>query len=243
MNNKAKKISIITTVYNTEMFLPKCIDSVLNQSYENLELIIVDDCSKGNCKELVEEYIEKDKRVKYVKHDINQGLFAARITGFKKSKGDYIAYVDSDDYISVDFCRTMIKSMEENNSDMVISNTILEFDDGRKLTYNLFEANDINLEGEDVIKEYFNQEGLSFEWHIVCGKAYRREVWQKAVKHYEKQTKRLLMTEDFAFSSVLYYYSKRVTKIKNDAYYYCKHDKTATSTQKYNYERCLDISY
>ena len=237
MNNKAKKISIITTVYNTEMFLPKCIDSVLNQSYENLELIIVDDCSKGNCKELVEEYIEKDKRVKYVKHDINQGLFAARITGFKKSKGDYIAYVDSDDYISVDFCRTMIKSMEENNSDMVISNTILEFDDGRKLTYNLFEANDINLEGEDVIKEYFNQEGLSFEWHIVCGKAYRREVWQKAVKHYEKQTKRLLMTEDFAFSSVLYYYSKRVTKIKNDAYYYCKHDKTATSTQKYNYER------
>ena len=64
MNNKNKIISIITTVFNTEAFLPKCIDSILQQSYKNLELIVVDDCSKGNCKEIVEKYIEKDKRVK-----------------------------------------------------------------------------------------------------------------------------------------------------------------------------------
>ena len=234
MNNKNKIISIITTVFNTEAFLPKCIDSILQQSYKNLELIVVDDCSKGNCKEIVEKYIEKDKRVKYVKHESNKGLFAARITGASYAEGDYIAFVDSDDYVSIDYFRNMINSMEQNNSDMVIANSVLEYDDGRKYTYNLFEANDINLEGDDVIYEYFNQEGLSFDWHVVWNKIYKIELWQKAVKHYKKQTKRLIMTEDFAFSSVLYYYAKRVTKTKNDVYYYCKHDKTATSVQKYN---------
>ena len=237
MNNKNKIISIITTVFNTEAFLPKCIDSILQQSYKNLELIVVDDCSKGNCKEIVEKYIEKDKRVKYVKHESNKGLFAARITGASYAEGDYIAFVDSDDYVSIDYFRNMINSMEQNNSDMVIANSVLEYDDGRKYTYNLFEANDINLEGDDVIYEYFNQEGLSFDWHVVWNKIYKIELWQKAVKHYKKQTKRLIMTEDFAFSSVLYYYAKRVTKTKNDVYYYCKHDKTATSVQKYNYEK------
>lgn len=237
MNNNAKKLSVITTVFNTEKFLPKCLDSVLGQSYKNLEFVVVDDCSNGNCKEIIERYKEKDDRVRYVKHDVNKGLFAARITGIKAAEGDYVAFVDSDDYVSIDYFRCLIKSMEDNDSDMAIANSVLEFDDGRRLTYNLFEANDVNLEGDEVIGEYFNQEGLDFDWHITCNKVYKKEIWLKALKHYEKQTKRLIMTEDFAFSSVLYYYAKRVTKVHNDVYFYCKHEKTATSTNKFNYAK------
>jgi glycosyltransferase involved in cell wall biosynthesis len=157
MNNNAKKLSVITTVFNTEKFLPKCLDSVLGQSYKNLEFVVVDDCSNGNCKEIIERYKEKDDRVRYVKHNVNKGLFAARITGIKAAEGDYVAFVDSDDYVSIDYFRCLIKSMEDNDSDMAIANSVLEFDDGRRLTYNLFEANDVNLEGDEVIGEYFNQ--------------------------------------------------------------------------------------
>ena len=80
-----KKISIIIPVYNSEAFLRKCINSLTKQSYKNLEIIIVNDCSPKNCKEIAGEYAKKDARIKYVEHEKNKGLFQARVTGFKSS--------------------------------------------------------------------------------------------------------------------------------------------------------------
>ena len=90
-------------VYNTEQYFKRCIESVLQQSYKNLEIIIVDDCSEGNIKELAQYYIDMDKRVSIVSHEVNKGLFQARLTGAEKARGQYIAFIDSDDYVSYVF--------------------------------------------------------------------------------------------------------------------------------------------
>ena len=78
------------------------------------------------------------------------------------------------------------------------------------------------LTGKDCLNEYFKQKGLVYSWHTVWNKVYNMKLWQKARKHYDKVTKRLIMTEDFAFSTVLFYYTKKITKVENDAIFYCQ---------------------
>lgn len=229
MKQEQKKLSIIVPVYNAEQYMEKCLNRLLEQSYSNIEIIIVNDCSQGNCEEIANKYKEIDKRVKYIKHEKNRGLFQARITGASIATGEYIAFLDSDDYVSIDYYRTLMQNIEENNADIAMGNMVLEYDDGRKEIYNLFDAKHLNLAGEDCLDEYFEQEGLSFDWHIIWNKIYKMEIWKKALKHYKKITTHLLMTEDFAFSTVLFYYAKRLTMAQNDCIFYCKHETTSTS--------------
>ncbi len=235
--NKNKKLSIIVPVYNAEEYMEKCLDRLLEQSYKNIEIIIVNDCSQGNCEEIANKYMGIDERIKYIKHEKNKGLFQARITGASIATGEYIAFLDSDDYVSIDYYRTLMNNIQENNSDIAMGNMVLEYDDGRKEEYNLFNAKKLNLVGEECLEEYFDQEGLSFDWHIIWNKIYRVEIWNKALKHYKKITTHLLMTEDFAFSTVLFYYAKKLTKVENDCVYYCKHETTSTSVKDLKFKK------
>lgn len=155
MKQEQKKLSIIVPVYNAEQYMEKCLNRLLEQSYSNIEIIIVNDCSQGNCEEIANKYKEIDKRVKYIKHEKNRGLFQARITGASIATGEYIAFLDSDDYVSIDYYRTLMQNIEENNADIAMGNMVLEYDDGRKEIYNLFDAKHLNLAGEDCLDEYF----------------------------------------------------------------------------------------
>lgn len=232
-----KKLSIIIPVYNAEQYMEKCLDRLLEQSYQNIEIIIVNDCSKGNCKEIAQKYQAKDKRVKYIEHEKNKGLFQARITGSSIATGDYIAFLDSDDYVSIDYYRTLMNNIQENDSDIAMGNMVLEYDDGRKEVYNLFQAKHLHLEGKECLEQYFAQEGLSFDWHVIWNKIYKMEIWKKALKHYAKIQTHLLMTEDFAFSTVLFYYAKKLTNVQNDCIFYCKHEKTSTSIHDLTFQK------
>lgn len=232
-----KKLSIIVPVYNAEKYMEKCLDRLLEQSYKNIEIIIVNDCSQGNCEEIAEKYQKLDNRVKYIKHEKNKGLFQARITGASIATGEYISFLDSDDYVSIDYYRTLMNNIQENNSDIAMGNMVLEYDNGRKEVYNLFDAKPLNLTGEACLEKYFEQEGLSFDWHIIWNKIYKRQIWDQALKHYKKITTHLLMTEDFAFSTVLFYYAKKLTKVENDCVYYCKHETTSTSVKDLKFKK------
>ncbi|MBQ8659897.1 MAG: glycosyltransferase [Bacilli bacterium] len=233
-NNKEikdkNKLSIIVPNYNNEHFLKKSVECLINQSYKNVEIIVVNDGSKGDCDSLMENYAY-DKRVKYVKHEVNKGLFQARLTGADAATGDYIAFLDADDYISVDYYRTLMDEIVHSGSDMVFGNTVLEYDDGRREEYPLFRMKFNELNGDDCLNEYFRQKGFVFSWHTVWNKVYSMKIWKKARKHYDKITKRLIMTEDFAFSTVLFYYTKKITKVMNDAIFYCQHENTSTSVK------------
>ncbi len=112
--------SVIMPVYNVEKYLCKAIDSVLNQTFSDFELILVDDCSPDNCPEICDGYAEKDKRVKVIHHKENQGLSGARNTGLQFVKGKYVTFMDSDDYINSDLLEMVDASLLENPAECVV---------------------------------------------------------------------------------------------------------------------------
>lgn len=113
------ELSIIVPVYKVEKYLPKCINSILNQVFEDFELILVDDGSPDRCGAICDEYSAKDSRIKVI-HQNNQGVSAARNTAMNTASGTYIGFVDSDDWIKPDMYQTMIRCAKQNHADIVI---------------------------------------------------------------------------------------------------------------------------
>lgn len=233
---KNKKLSIVVPNYNNEKYLEKCIECLLQQTYKNIEIIVVNDGSKGKSDEIMATYSDNPK-IKYVKHDVNKGLFQARLTGASNATGDYITFLDADDYVSIDYYRTMMRKAEETNSDMVISRMALEYDSGKQIEYKLFEKHFESLNGKECIDQYFKQKGLDFSWHTIWNKIYSKKLWDKAAKHYGDIKEKLVMTEDFAFSTVLFYYCTKITQVQNDRIFYCQHDVTSTSIQDITFSK------
>lgn len=109
------KVSIIVPIYNTAKYLPKCLDSIINQTYQNLEIILVDDGSTDDSKKIADHYTKKDKRIKVV-HQKNQGQSTARNTGLSKATGDYISFIDADDEIEITFIKELLELYNKNIS-------------------------------------------------------------------------------------------------------------------------------
>ena len=116
-----KLISIITPNYNCEKFIGQTIDSVIAQNYDNWEMIIIDDCSTDKSIDIIEMYVKKEKRIKLIKLDTNSGVSKARNIGFQSANGDYIAFLDSDDYWDKNKLQEQINFMQ--NGDIVLSYT------------------------------------------------------------------------------------------------------------------------
>ena len=117
--NKEPMVSVIVPIYNVEKYLKRCIDSILNQTYKNLEIILVDDGSPDKCPEICDEYAKSDKRIKVI-HKQNAGVSAARNDGLAIAQGDLIGFVDPDDYIVSEMYECMVNSIETYSSDMVV---------------------------------------------------------------------------------------------------------------------------
>ena len=116
---KMEKISIIVPVYNVEKYLKTCLDSIINQTYQNLEIILVDDGSTDNSGEICEEYRKTDSRIILI-HKENEGLSMARNFGLDIASGDYISFVDSDDFIARNMMEALYNRLLETQSDMAI---------------------------------------------------------------------------------------------------------------------------
>ncbi|MBQ9082384.1 MAG: glycosyltransferase [Clostridia bacterium] len=125
-------ISVIVPVYNVEQYLHRCVDSIRIQTYTNLEIILVDDGSPDRCGEICDEYAAQDSRVKVI-HQENGGLSAARNAGLDACTGEYVAFVDSDDYIMPEMYATMIDELLKQNVDICICQWQYEFADGRQV--------------------------------------------------------------------------------------------------------------
>lgn len=232
-----KKLSIIVPNYNNEKYLKRNLEYLINQTYKNVEIIVVNDGSKGKSDEIVESFQKNDQRIKYAKHDVNKGLFQARLTGADLATGDYIAFLDADDYATTDYYRVLMKNAIKNNSDIVIGNTVLEYDNEERSEYSLCRMNFKQLNGNEGLNEYFKQEGLNYCWHTVWNKIYSMDIWKKARSHYNNIKKKLIMTEDFAFSTVLFYYAKKITTVMNEAVFYCQHNSSSTSVTNINIDK------
>ncbi|MEE0298985.1 MAG: glycosyltransferase, partial [Christensenellales bacterium] len=115
------EISVIVPIYRVEVFLPACIDSILKQTFRNIEVILVDDGSDDGCPAICDAAAEKDARVQVI-HQKNQGLSAARNTGIDAAKGEYIAFVDSDDTIEPTMLESMLERIRQDGSEMALCN-------------------------------------------------------------------------------------------------------------------------
>lgn len=124
------KISIIIPVYNTELFLNKCIDSVLNQTYKNIEIICINDGSTDKSLEILENY--KDERIRIISIE-NHGVSYARNLALDTITGDYVAFVDSDDYVEEDFCKNLLDTLTKNNADLSYCGHATRTREGEKL--------------------------------------------------------------------------------------------------------------
>ena len=116
MNNP--KVSVIIPVYNVEKYLKHCLDSVCNQTFKDIEIIIINDCSPDNSLQIIKEYQQKDDRIVLVDLKQNGGLANARNTGIKNSKCKYITFVDSDDWVSKDYIEVLYNGIEKFNCDL-----------------------------------------------------------------------------------------------------------------------------
>lgn len=139
-----KKISVIVAVYNTEKYLDRCIESLLNQTYKNMELVIVEDCSTDSSRKLLKKYKE-NKNIKVFYNMENRGLSYSRNYGLKKSTGDFIGYIDSDDYVEPDYYEKLMSSIKDNKSDIAICDIKLVDEQTNKIQRCKCYANDFDV--------------------------------------------------------------------------------------------------
>ena len=159
-NNSKLLISITVPIYNVEKQLSRCVESLLNQTYKNIEVILVDDGSSDKCPGICDQYQEKDTRVVVI-HKQNEGLSEARNTGLNASKGNYIIFVDSDDYIELDSCERFIGALKGRKTELVVgeANKIC----GKFISY--FKHTNLIDEREYSSKEYIISAINAFEWY------------------------------------------------------------------------------
>jgi glycosyltransferase involved in cell wall biosynthesis len=121
-------VSIVIPVYNTENYLRQCLDSVLGQTHDNLEIICVNDCSSDNSATILTEYTQKDKRIKTITHEENKGPGNARNSGLRAAKGDYVYFLDSDDWLDCNYIGFMLNAAESKTAEVVLNTNIVASD-------------------------------------------------------------------------------------------------------------------
>lgn len=153
-------ISVVVPIYKVkEELLKECIESIMNQSYSDLEIILIDDGSPDNSGKICDDYSKKDKRIKVI-HKENGGVSSARNIGIENANGDWITFVDSDDYIEKDFCKKMLNKAIENKCQCVISAYNKVY--GQKIE-TIKKENDLLINGNEFLKMIFNvQSGFGF---------------------------------------------------------------------------------
>ncbi|WP_455145936.1 glycosyltransferase family 2 protein [Brachyspira pilosicoli] len=180
------KLSIVIPIYNVEKYLEDCLNSVINQTLKEIEIICVDDCSTDNSFTILEEFAKKDDRIKVLKHDINRGLGPARNTGIKASQGEYVGFIDSDDYVSKDYFENLYNTAKKYNSDITNTLNILTDTESviKKYDYNIInylsrkESRNINLyvEGKSDISIIDEKENTKeYPFVVAWNKIYKRE--------------------------------------------------------------------
>lgn len=202
-------ISIIVPVYKVEPYLRRCLDSIVNQTYTNLEIILVDDGSPDNCPQICDEYAAKDNRIVVI-HKENGGLSDARNAGLDICKGEYISFVDSDDWVDERYIEVMIDSAIKEDADISICNH--KKTATTTATRTTFQSKLILLNSVQAIEKIFGQESLTFI--VSWGKIYKRRLWNSL--RFPKGK----LYEDAYICHILYDDSKKICFINKILYYY-----------------------
>lgn len=171
-------ISVIIPIYNRENFIKKCIDSVIEQENVNTEIILVDDGSSDNSPQICDEYSSSYDNVKVI-HNSNHGLSHARNSGLDISTGEYIFFLDSDDYLSPDSLYSLLTALKENDADYVIGNLYRFSEEGELIEYNPFTEKYHNKLIDEKTAWHMCIDLDTVMFVVAWGKLYKRYIWEK----------------------------------------------------------------
>ena len=220
-------ISVIVPIYNVEKYLNKCLDSIINQTYKNLEIILIDDGSPDKCPQICDEYAKKDKRVKVI-HKLNGGLSSARNTGIDIANGKYISFVDSDDYIDKRMLEKLHKNIIETKSELAICNLFYVYD--KKKSAIEFEKENFIVSGTDKFKNLYNR--YNIVTILASNKLYSKTIF-KDIRY-----KNGIVNEDEEIIFKILDKTNKVSYINDKLYYYVQRNDSIM--HKFNLKR-LDI--
>lgn len=201
-----KLISVIIPVYKVEKYIFECVNSIINQTYRNIEIILVDDGSPDECPKICDDYAKKDSRVKVI-HKENGGLSSARNAGIEVCNGEYVVFVDSDDYVTVDLIKQFIYMIDNYDSDVVICDYC---SDEKKL----------NIGIEKSVRNYSSKQAMKYLLtdRIIntsaSTKAFRKEMFE------DVRFPLGMIYEDFATIYKLLNKAKNISYAKTNKYYY-----------------------
>lgn len=209
-------ISVIIPVYKTEKYIERCLNSVVNQTYNNLEILLIDDASPDNCPEICDEWAKRDRRIKTF-HIENKGVANARNIGVAAANGEFIAFVDSDDYVEPDMFALLLDNLIKQNADISMCSYCLN-EDMSEQNHNAIRV----LQHEEIIVNIVSGE---YEYGLLWNKLYRRKTIGDAYMP------RLTYSEDMVFN---YFVMKNAEKmVISDAvkYHYNVNEGSATASE------------
>lgn len=215
-------ISVIVPIYNMEKYLKKCVDSILNQTYSNLEIILVDDGSTDLSAAICDEYLKLDNRIK-VFHKKNGGLSDAKNFGLKKANGKYVGFVDSDDWIEKNMYEEMFSKLKNTKSNIVICGRYLEYENGEK--HEWCNKNEIIMDKEQsliYLNSFYNIDMSS------CDKLYEKSLFENIEFPYGKKC------EDAYTTYLLFAKADRVAYIPKCFYHYLQRSGSISRNEKIN---------
>lgn len=237
--------SIIIPVYNTEKYLKRCIESVLNQTFSDFEIIVVDDYSNGNCKEIIDSY--KDNRIIYIKHEKNKGTLYARKTGSINANGKYITYLDPDDELVSNALEKVFNVIKDEDYDVIqfsakaisLNNNKKErLKEEKKVSWYLSTKRS-NIDDKYLLNEVLNEK-IS---HNIWGKFFKYETIKDSIKYLPDS--HIIFAEDMLQCLIFFYFAKSYKAIYDELYiYYCNisnSNKDTNSIKKDKFEKmCMD---
>lgn len=214
------KVSVLIPVYNTEKYLSKCIDSVINQTLKDIEIVIVNDGSKDNSQIIIEQYAKKDSRIKYCVQE-NSGLGATRNKGIELATGEYIAFLDSDDWVENDYYELMYNQAINTKSDMVISDYTVDSLNSSYIYENKYEQ----IDKRRYIKDVLMRNVSGFSWN----KLYKRELINSNNLKFPLR-ENFENIEDQYFTLKTLYLSKKISFLNKPLIHYIIRDNSIVNT-------------
>ncbi len=218
MYSNENLVSVIVPIYKVEPYLERCLDSIMGQTYSNLEIILVNDGSPDGCGAVCDRYKEKDSRIKVI-HKENGGQASARNAGLDICTGDFISFIDPDDFIEPDMMEVMVGSMKRTGSDISICGRFEEYK--QKTTLSLFPNIESIFSREEIIKKLLLRKEMGFS---VCDKVFRRRLWEKI------RFKEGHIYEDMTVLIPLIHSSRAIVYVGKPLYHYVHRENSTTTT-------------
>lgn len=231
--NMKNLVSVIVAVYNVEQYLPRCIETILQQTYFNLEILLVNDGSLDNSGEICYKYAQMDNRIVVINKK-NGGLTSARKAGFEKSHGDYIVFIDGDDYLENDYIKTLFNCLIQSNSDIAICSYYL--DDNHKKIPQTIHSSRLHFTKEEYAKELLlpGIYPLRTDKTRIPNFMWLRLYKRKVISDECFVSERAVYTEDLFFNAQAYLKCDKVSIIDVPLYHYCINDMSLTNKYRKN---------